>query len=53
MNEPARQQKNRAFEAEALRWLPDVTRFALSLTSVRPETAVLYQREPFCALENG
>lgn len=32
MNEPARQQKNRAFEAEALCWLPDVTRFALSLT---------------------
>jgi len=24
-----------------------------SLASVRPETAVLYQREPFCALENG
>ncbi|MEX2182653.1 MAG: sigma-70 family RNA polymerase sigma factor [Gemmatimonadaceae bacterium] len=27
----AQQEKNRAFEAEALRWLPDVTRFALSL----------------------
>jgi RNA polymerase sigma-70 factor (ECF subfamily) len=32
VSEPGKQEKNRAFEAEALRWLPDVTRFALSLT---------------------
>jgi RNA polymerase sigma-70 factor (ECF subfamily) len=32
VNEAERQEKNRAFEAEALRWLPDVMRFALSLT---------------------
>jgi RNA polymerase sigma-70 factor (ECF subfamily) len=32
MNDAALRDKNRHFEAEALRWLPDVTRFALSLT---------------------
>lgn len=32
MSERAKVEKDRAFEAEALRWFPEVTRFALSLT---------------------
>ena len=32
MSERAKLEKDRAFEAEALRWFPEVTRFALSLT---------------------
>ena len=31
-DEQAKREKDRQFRAEALRWLPDVTRFALSLT---------------------
>lgn len=32
MSDPAKREKDRAFEAEALRWFPELTRFALSLT---------------------
>lgn len=32
MSDPARREKDRAFQAEALRWFPELTRFALSLT---------------------
>jgi RNA polymerase sigma-70 factor (ECF subfamily) len=32
MSDLARREKDRAFEAEALRWFPELTRFALSLT---------------------
>jgi RNA polymerase sigma-70 factor (ECF subfamily) len=32
MSDLAKREKDRAFEAEALRWFPELTRFALSLT---------------------
>ena len=43
MTSAEKQAKDRAFEAEALRWLPEVTRFALSLTQDEADADDLVQ----------
>jgi RNA polymerase sigma-70 factor (ECF subfamily) len=42
-DEQAKQEKDRQFQDEALRWLPDVTRFALSLARHEPDAEDLVQ----------